>query len=491
MQLKNLVLAAAVVAVLAGCSDGDRNSLVIEGDTINEPPPSGGNPPPGNTVSTCPDFATARPIDADGNNVCQLPQTISTSTILTADTVWYLADRVTVGNGNNMLADRTAADQPWRLDNGLDLQNVTLTIEAGTQIKARMGTFANLIITRGSRIMAEGTAAAPIVFSSEDDNFDGNGEWGGLIIHGLAQHNTCPTDQLLACNVDSEGESGFAGGYNNADNSGVLRYVVVAESGYEFAPGNEINGISFVGVGSGTVVDYVQVHGGSDDGIEMYGGTVNMKHLVLTNNLDDTIDWDEGYQGNIQYAIVRQGTTADGNVVEADTDGNTASPMRSKPTLANFTFLANSADNTALNLKARTGGFFHNGIITLLPGSAVTSCVEVTGGSTLANRNLSLVLDNVIVNCGTFGDDTLSQATVFAVDPALAANYTTAVTQARLSANYDFNAFKTAHNSQPAVTAEHQSVADTAFFEANNYLGAVNPDGSNLWFQGWTIEGSL
>lgn len=482
MQLKNLVLAAAVVAVLAGCSDGDRSSLVIEGDTINEGD-GGTTPPPNNTVSTCPDFATARPIDAAGNNVCQLPQTISTSTILTADTVWYLADRVTVGNGNGTILAN------GQLDNGVALQNVTLTIEAGTQIKARVGTFANLIITRGSRIMAEGTAAAPIVFSSEDDNFDGNGEWGGLILHGYAQHNTCGTDNTVACNVDSEGESGFAGGYNNADNSGVLRYVVVAESGYEFAPGNEINGISFVGVGSGTVVDYVQVHGGSDDGIEMYGGTVNMKHLVLTNNLDDTIDWDEGYQGNIQYAIVRQGTTADGNVVEADTDGNTGSLMLSKPTLANFTFLANSADNTALNLKARTGGFFHNGIITLLPGSAVTSCVEVTSSSTQANRNQSLVLDNVIVNCGTFGDDTLSQATVFAVDPALAADYTTAVAQARLSANYDFNAFKTAHNA--GVPAEHQSLADTTFLEANNYLGAVNPDGSNLWYQGWTVEGSL
>jgi hypothetical protein len=490
MRSNKLVLVAAAVASalgLSACSDGDRSSLTIEGDTINEVP-SGGTPPPGNGVSTCPSFATARPQTSTGTNVCQLPSTISTSTILTADTIWYLADRVTVGNGNGEMSAT-----PGTLLNGLAVQNVTLTIEAGTQIKAQVGTFANIIITRGSKIMAEGTADAPIVFSSEDDNYDGTGEWGGLILHGYAQHNnmTCNTVPTDGCNVDSEGESGFAGGTNNADSSGVLKYVVVAEGGYEFAPGNEINGISFVGVGSGTVVDYIQVHNGSDDGIEMYGGTVNMKHLVLTNNLDDTIDWDEGYQGNIQYVIVRQGTTADGNVVEADTDGNTGSTMRSKPTLANFTFLANSADNTALNLKARTGGFFHNGIITLLPGSAVTSCLEVTGSTTQANRNLSLVLDNVIVNCGTFGDDTLSQATVFAVDPALAANYTTAVTQARLGANYDFNAFKTAHNGQPAVTPEHQSVADATFLEANDYLGAVDPDGSNLWYQGWIVEGSL
>ncbi len=481
MRLKNLVLAAAVVAVLSGCSDGDRSSLVIEGDTINEAP-GGGTPPPGNTVSTCPEFASARPIDGDGNNVCQLPQSIAANVTLTADTVWYMADRVTVGNGNNELANRTDPAAAWVLANGLPLQNVTLTIEPGTKIKARSGTFANLIITRGSRIEAAGTADAPIVFSSDDADFDGNGVWGGLILQGFGQHNTCGSDVLVACNVDSEGESGFAGGYDNTDSSGTLRYVIVAESGYEFAPGNEINGISFIGVGAGTEVDFVQVHGGSDDGIEMYGGAVNMKHLVLTNNLDDTIDWDEGYQGNIQYAIVRQGTTADGNVVEADTDGDTNSTMLSKPTLANFTFLANSSDSTALNLKARTGGFFHNGIITLAPSSPVTSCVRVASGTTEATRNVSMFFDNVIVNCGAFGDAVLDQTTVFAVDPALAATYTTAVPQATLAANYAWAAFKAAHT---------ESVADEAFLDATDFLGAVNPDASDLWYEGWIVEGSL
>src|SRR5690606_8073095 len=104
MRLKNWVLAAAVVAGLSGCGDGERNSLVIEGDTINE---GGGNtPPPTGGTSTCPEFASARPVDADGNNVCQLPQTVAEDITLTADTVWYLADRVTVGNGNNQLGDR-------------------------------------------------------------------------------------------------------------------------------------------------------------------------------------------------------------------------------------------------------------------------------------------------------------------------------------------------------------------------------------------------
>lgn len=479
MRSNKLVLVAAAVASalgLSACSDGDNSSLTIEGDTINEAPNNPGNP--GNGVSTCPSFATARPQTATGTNVCQLPSTISTSTVLTANTIWYLADRVTVGNGNGEMSATAGT-----LANGLAVQNVTLTIEAGTQIKARAGTFANIIITRGSKIMAEGTASAPIIFSSEDDNYDGVGEWGGLILHGYGRHNTCD-DPAVACNVDAEGESGFAGGHNNADNSGSLRYVIVAEGGYEFAPGNEINGISFVGVGSGTVVDYIQVHNNKDDAVEMYGGAVNMKHLVLTNNLDDTIDWDEGYQGNIQYALVKQNATADGNAVEADTDGVTTSPLLSKPTLANFTFIVDTVDQNvaALNLKARTGGFFHNGIITLGASSRVTRCVLVSGSGAQANRNVSMYFDNVIVNCGAFGDTVLDQTTVFAVDPALAANYTTAVPQATLAANYNWTTFKQAHT---------ESVADTAFFEANNFLGAVNPNGSNLWYQGWTLPGSL
>lgn len=478
MYFKKLILAVAVASAfgLSACTEGDESSLVIEGDTTNNN--GGGDGGGDGTVSICPDFASARPKDGDGNDVCQVPTSISESTILTADKVWYLADRVTVGNGNaNMSA--TAGT----LANGVAVEDVTLTIEAGTQIKAKKGTFANVIITRGSKIMAVGTKTAPIVFSSDDAGFEGVGEWGGLILHGYAQHNTCG-DPATACNVSSEGESGFAGGYNNADNSGVLKYVIVTEGGYEFAPGNEINGVSLVGVGSGTEIDYVQVHGNKDDAFEFYGGTVNAKHLVLTNNLDDTVDWDEGYQGNIQYVIVKQSATSDGNAVEADTDGSTTSPVLSKPTLANFTFIVDTVDAnlTAFNLKARTGGFFHNGIVTLAPSSTVTTCVKVSGSTTQANRNVSMYFDNVITNCGAFGDTVLTQTTVFAVDPALAANYTTAVPQAKLSAPYDWAAFKTAHS---------ESVADTEYLDATDYLGAVDPDGSDLWYQGWTLEGTL
>lgn len=470
---KKLMLAMAVAGAfgLSACSEGDKSSLVIEGDTIN----NGGGGGGGSTVSSCPDWASARTKTSDGTDVCQLPSTIMASRTLTADTVWYMADRVTVGNGNGQMGPDAGT-----LANGIAVANVVLTIEPGTQIKGATGSFANLIITRGSRIEADGTADAPIVFSSEDDDYTGAGEWGGLIIHGYGDHNQCTTAGA-ACNIDSEGESGFAGGFGHSDdNSGTLRYVIVTEAGYEFAPGNEINGISFMSVGSGTTVDYVQVNDSSDDGIEMYGGDVNFKHLVLTNVLDDSIDWDEGYQGNIQYAIVRQSAASEGNAVEADTEGTTA--FFSKPTVANVTFIGAGTQATEIVLKASSGGFFHNSVFTRATGSVITSCVTVNGTGAQNNRNVRTAFTNIISDCGSFGDSVLTQDTVYATAAALNANYASTASQAQLAAPFDWAAFKTAYP---------ESVADTEYLDATDFLGAVNPDGSDLWFQGWTLEGSI
>ncbi|GIR83255.1 MAG: hypothetical protein CM15mP84_10030 [Cellvibrionales bacterium] len=204
-----------------------------------------------------------------------------------------MTGRVTVGNGNGQL--ETNGD--GTLDDGSAVQAATLTIEAGVEVFGETGTFANLLITRGSKIMAMGTADAPIVFSSDDAGYDGSGEWGGLIIHGYAPHNECAVGGSY-CDIDSEGESGFAGGYDEDDSSGVLRYVVVAEGGYEFSTATRLT-VSLGGRRSRHEMDYIQVHGNSDDGIEFYGGTVNLKHGVFTNNNDDSVDWDEGYQGNL------------------------------------------------------------------------------------------------------------------------------------------------------------------------------------------------
>ncbi|HAD48233.1 MAG TPA: hypothetical protein DCF92_05315, partial [Idiomarina sp.] len=167
-----------------------------------------------------------------------------------------------------------------------------------------------LVISRGSQIDAQGTAEEPISLTSSIDVESGEGmpgQWGGLIVLGNAPSNKCPSDGSdCALQVEGAEEGAVFGGTDAADSSGTLRYVRVLNGGFEIAPDNELNGITFGGVGSGTTVEYIQVHNNSDDGIEMFGGNVNFKYVVLTNMQDDSIDWDNGYQGKLQYVLVRQ-----------------------------------------------------------------------------------------------------------------------------------------------------------------------------------------
>ena len=506
MKTKKLLLTSAIVAVLGGlygCSEGDDSTVNIEDNSTST---SGGSS--SSSISqNCPSWASAKEMDAEGNDVCALPSTISESRTLTNDIVWYMEDRVTVGNGNGIMSPIEGV-----LESGADVLDVTLTIEAGTEVKAKSGTFANLLITRGSQIEAVGTADAPIVFSSDDDGYEGAGEWGGLIIHGYGLHNDadydCDAGPASCQNVDSEGESGFAGGSTADDSSGTLQYVVVTEGGYEFAPGNEINGVSFVAVGSGTTVDYLQVNSNADDGVEFYGGAVNAKHLVLTGNLDDSVDWDEGYTGNLQYVLVKQ-TAAGGNTVEADTEGST--DFLSAPTIVNATFLGFTGTDgkpTLHVLKKSSAGFFHNAVMSGVDADGVyqtiDNCVEIDGSGAQdnvdgtnnggANPGLTIntVYNNVVANCTNFEVDgseavqtTINDAgasTFTVVDAAIDADYASQAAAAAGLASIDWAAFNVAHP---------ESTADASFLEDTDYAGAVDPAGNDDWFSAWIVEGSL
>ena len=483
MRLRQLALATAIFGALSGiygCSEGDEATINIDAPTTTTNPSTPAAP--ASTVSeNCPDWAGAKDVDADGNDVCALPGEILESRTLTSDIVWLMEGTVTVGNGN-----REMSETQGTLANGNAVVDATLTIQEGTRIKGKTGSFANLIITRGARIQAVGTRDNPIVFSSDDDGEDGSGEWGGLIIHGYGEHNECPAAPG-PCNIDSEGESGFAGGYTADDDSGALEYVVVAEGGFEFSTGNEINGISLVGVGSATTMDYIQVHDNSDDGIEFYGGAVNVKHLVLTGNLDDSVDWDEGFTGNLQYVLVKQSSSTTGNAIEADTEGS-ALPL-SKPTLANATFIADGDETEVLVYKAASGGFLHNSVLTVADGNTTLElCAEVSEATSNSN---ALVFSNIIADCqasagvGTVGFDVAANAmssNIFAVEAELDGNYASRASAAMLAEAIDWN---------DIIARYSESTALSDYLDATNYLGAVNPDGSDPWYQGWTVGGSL
>jgi hypothetical protein len=472
MKSKRLVLTTAVIAALGGlygCSEGDKSTVTIDAPTTTTGAPT--TPTAGGPSQNCPTWTSIRNQDADGNDVCQLPQTISQNRTLTKDIVWFMEGTVTVGNGNGEMSVTEGT-----LENGDPVQNVVLTVQEGTQIKGATGSFANMIITRGSRIEANGTAAEPIVFSSDDDDLTGSGEWGGLILHGYGLHNECLTADMgaVACNVDSEGESGFSGGYSADDNSGTLNYVIVTEGGYEFATGNEINGISFVAVGSGTEVDYIQVNSNADDGVEFYGGNVSAKHVVITGALDDSVDWDEGFQGDMQYVLVVQDAATGGNAIEADTEGTL--DFLSKPTIANATFVGAGSKDTLAVFKKTSGGFVHNSVFTGAAGSSITTCVNSSAAAVVGSQ---LAFTNIVADCTTSGDATLVPAPI--ADVQLDANYASQATEAAGVA-LDISAIN-------ATYAE--SVADPAFFDATDYAGAVDPAATTFWFDGWTIGGSL
>ena len=231
---------------------------------------------------------------ATDESTVMVESNISTNTTWTSDKVYVLGSRVSVESG------------------------AELTIEAGTIIKGQAGTGANataLLIARGGKLFANGTADAPIIFTSVADeiapgekvspNLDPtlNGLWGGLIVLGNAPISAA-SDAVQIEGVPPSDANGLYGGSDAADNSGSITYVSIRHGGANIGEGNEINGLTLGGVGSGTTVSNIEVVGNQDDGIEFFGGTVNVSNAIVWNAGDDAIDTDQGWSGTLDNFIV-------------------------------------------------------------------------------------------------------------------------------------------------------------------------------------------
>jgi hypothetical protein len=239
-----------------------------------------------------------------------------------------------------------------RLNNKVYVKNnAILTIAPGTIIRGDKLTQGTLIITRGAKIIADGTAANPIVFTSNEAVGARNeGDWGGLVLLGLAKNNQ-PGGVANIEGIVPTTDSQFGGNFDN-DNSGILRYVRVEFAGIALEPNKEINGITFGSVGSGTIVDYVQVTLSGDDSFEWFGGTVNCKHLIAYRGLDDDFDCDFGYRGKVQFALsIRDkdisDAPGDSNAFECDNDatGSAAQP-KTRPIFSNVTLVGPRGNGT-------------------------------------------------------------------------------------------------------------------------------------------------
>ncbi|OEK09315.1 hypothetical protein A8C32_11365 [Flavivirga aquatica] len=282
-NLKNLLLVVTIVSIFSCSSDDDNRSI---------DPGQGGTPITGS----------------------ELKGELTEDATLLASVAYNLTGSLTVKTGT------------------------TLTIEAGTIIKAKSGrTDIFLAVERGAKLIAKGTAANPIKFTS-DASSPKAGDWGGIVIAGKAISNK-------GTDVQSEVAGLLYGGNDNSDNSGELSYVIAEYTGAKINGEQEFNGISFFGVGNGTVVNNIVVSDGKDDGIEFFGGSVNVTNVYCANIGDDMFDWTGGYTGTITNAFgVRNDgfdeASEDPRGIEGDSNGSdaTATPI-SRPTLRNVTIL--------------------------------------------------------------------------------------------------------------------------------------------------------
>ena len=292
-----------------------------------------------------------------------------------------------VGGGTITVTEDITTNTTWTADNVYKIPRLkqlfvqpgaTLTIEAGTVVQGGQGSV--LVVTRGAKIMAVGTKDDPILFTTDQaDGMKTSGHWGGLLVLGAAPINvnvnsTPPSMEATFEAFTGAIPEGKFGGNNPADNSGVLKYVRIEFAGFNFVADREFNNLTLAGVGSGTQIDFVQVHGGSDDGIELFGGTVNIKHLVSSQNGDDGLDTDNGWNGKGQFIVIQnvapQGATEASNGFESDNHATAASytaAPRTRPTLYNVTSLGDHAyvagSSFATVLRRGTGGNYFNTII--------------------------------------------------------------------------------------------------------------------------------
>ncbi|MEH3105209.1 MAG: hypothetical protein PGN12_15080 [Sphingomonas phyllosphaerae] len=281
----------------------------------------------------------------------------------------------------------------------------TLTIQPGVVLAADATETSNdvVLVNRGSKINAVGTADAPIIFTAQQNlrsngvSDSSQGLWGGVILLGKAPTAVCATGTgpntadgtsagaAAPCQQQIEGVTGrLYGGTNAADSSGTMQYVQIRYTGIAISEGNELQGLTLGGTGSGTTIDHVQSHNSADDGIEIFGGTTNLKYFVVTGADDDGFDVDNGWRGFMQFIIAAQkanGATNDSFATEIDSNGAEDLLPRTYGRYANFTFIQTaSTQNPVAAIRLRGGADFAfvNGVVKTPSGEA---CVNIIAGN--------------------------------------------------------------------------------------------------------------
>jgi hypothetical protein len=372
------------------------------------------------------------------------------------------------------------------------LTSSVLTIEAGTRVSALKPESA-ILISRGSRIEALGTAQSPIIFDSSDFGFYGQGEWVGFILQGRAGHAGCDVT-AGACNVESQSGFGLVGGDIETDSSGTLRYVVVAEAGFgvtaEYKPQA---GITLESVGSGTQLDYVEVVGSAGSGISTVGGDPRLSHVLVAEVSDSALRFSEGAHGTAQFLALGPGVDSDAPVIK--TTGaitKTIFDRFTSPFLANVTVVANGSNKAAIQTIGQGGLHLYGSVITVDElTSGVDTCLAIDPamkgllGSTSTPTN-HLTWTRSVFKCAVSGAGIEAQLS----------NGTTIYDYVIENASVPLTAFDAFANSPVLIginwTYDSSTIAarviDAGFLTNTNYIGAVDPALGANWWDNWVVS---
>lgn len=472
LSIRTLLLAGVAALPLAACSGAPSSPGNTGSVTIGD---NGGNTGAGADIDlvpsgSCTTGTTLETVTHNNGTVqaCTITGTITQNLTLDPNTGYALEGAVFVGQ-----------------DGGT---GVALTVPAGTKIFGKSGED-YLVVSRGSRINVNGTATDPVIMTSVQDiqgtvnPATDRAQWGGLIINGKAPINDCidanAAGGTAGCEKSGEGSSGLFGGDDPHDNSGTLSYLQVKYAGNLINDEDELNGIAFQAIGDGTTCDHIQVHNNADDGVEFFGGTVQCKYMVMTGIADDSFDYTDGFQGKIQYGLVLQGDDAGDRGLEADNrSSNNDKLPRSKPTMANFTFIGGPAGDTGMMLRAGTAGRFCNGIVVgwgdagIDIDDAVTATQVTNGDLTLG----SIFLDNNanLESDGDAGD--VAEQTAFNAPGSNNVQGTNSLSN---------EVFPGANE----LAVKACDLSNDSFFDNVDYIGAFGPTETpdSNWAAGWTF----
>ena len=403
-------------------------------------------------LAQCPAGTTASGED------CALPNVIEDDLFLPAGRKYIVQGRVAVEAGG------------------------TLTVAPGVTVEGSSDTsLANFILVKADgRLYAEGTREQPITFTGPEPI---PGSWAGIVLAGRSHCNA--SDQPLGCQfeADTTGDV-FFGGDATGDSSGALRYVRILWAGQRINPDEELNSLTLLGVGDGTVLEHVQVDGGLDDGFEMFGGTVDGRWLVCSNMGDDCFDFDDGYQGRIQFALGWQGENpdagTDSNGIESDNDSsnNNLTP-RTLPQVANLTLVGGPVGNEGMRIRRGSGAVYRNVVVTGFQDRCVN--LDDSGTFALASGTAqgdALSLQHSFVGscgAGAFQDDAADPYAVSAWFAAGAGNQ---------QGDPQLQGFLPTAGS-PVL--DGGNAQDDGFFRPTPYRGAFAGPRDN-WTQGWTVN---